>query len=152
MKIRLGRGAEIRRCEYTNYCEGLDANHKQVTCKLWDREGLTEPDVRLASDIHLEPDERGLAVRYRIDGVLRQVLDLPRAAGVPLVSRVKIISGLDIADRLRPQDGRARVVVNGKAVDLRISTLPAAHGEKVVIRFGQLAREMRALAESAAVA
>ena len=87
-----------------------------------------------ASDIHLEPEETGLAVRYRIDGVLRQVMALPRAAGIPLVSRVKIISGLDIADRLRPQDGRARVVVNGKAVDLRVSTLPAAHGEKVVIR------------------
>jgi general secretion pathway protein E len=54
--------------------------------------------------------------------------------GIPLVSRIKIMSGLDIADRLRPQDGRARVVVNGKAVDLRVSTLPAAHGEKVVIR------------------
>lgn len=87
-----------------------------------------------ASDIHLEPGEDGLAVRYRIDGVLRQVLALPRAAGVPLVSRIKIMSGLDIADRLRPQDGRARVMVNGKQVDLRISTLPASHGEKVVIR------------------
>ena len=95
---------------------------------------IAEGIASRASDVHLEPDERGLAVRYRVDGVLRQVLDLPRAAGVPLVSRVKIISGLDIADRLRPQDGRARVVVNGKAVDLRISTLPAAHGEKVVIR------------------
>src|SRR5690606_27804643 len=87
-----------------------------------------------ASDIHLEPGEDGLAVRYRIDGVLRQVLTLPRAAGVPLVSRIKIMSGLDIADRLRPQDGRARVGVNGKQVDLRVSTLPASHGEKVVIR------------------
>ncbi|MHB1222753.1 MAG: ATPase, T2SS/T4P/T4SS family [Gemmatimonadaceae bacterium] len=87
-----------------------------------------------ASDIHLEPGEDGLAVRYRIDGVLRQVLMLPRTAGVPLVSRIKIMSGLDIADRLRPQDGRARVAVNGKQVDLRVSTLPATHGEKVVIR------------------
>ena len=93
-------------------------------------EGITSR----ASDIHLEPGEDNLAVRYRIDGVLRQVLSLPRAAGVPLVSRIKIISGLDIADRLRPQDGRARVVVNGKQVDLRVSTLPASHGEKVVIR------------------
>ena len=95
---------------------------------------IAEGIASRASDIHLEPEETGLAVRYRIDGVLRQVLALPRTAGVPLVSRVKIMSGLDIADRLRPQDGRARVVVNGKAMDLRISTLPAAHGEKVVIR------------------
>ncbi len=87
-----------------------------------------------ASDIHLEPEEAGVAVRYRIDGVLRQVMILPKAAGIPLVSRVKIMAQLDIADRLRPQDGRARVVVSGNRVDLRVSTLPASQGEKVVIR------------------
>ena len=87
-----------------------------------------------ASDIHLEPEESGVAVRYRIDGVLRQVMVLPKAAGVPLVSRVKIMAQLDIADRLRPQDGRARVSVSGNRVDLRVSTLPASMGEKVVIR------------------
>jgi len=73
-------------------------------------------------------------VRYRIDGVLRQVMKIPRAAGIPLISRIKIMGGMDIADRLRPQDGRARVAVNGNPVDLRISTLPASLGEKVVIR------------------
>jgi type II secretory ATPase GspE/PulE/Tfp pilus assembly ATPase PilB-like protein/CheY-like chemotaxis protein len=87
-----------------------------------------------ASDIHIEAIEGGVVVRYRIDGVLRQVMKIPRSAGVPLVSRIKIMSGLDIADRLRPQDGRARVSVNGEPVDLRVSTLPATHGEKVVIR------------------
>ncbi|HEX5831482.1 MAG TPA: ATPase, T2SS/T4P/T4SS family, partial [Gemmatimonadaceae bacterium] len=87
-----------------------------------------------ASDIHLEPEDDGVAVRYRIDGVLRQTMKLPRPAGIPLVSRVKIMAQLDIADRLRPQDGRARVSVNGSPVDLRVSTLPASHGEKVVIR------------------
>jgi type II secretory ATPase GspE/PulE/Tfp pilus assembly ATPase PilB-like protein/CheY-like chemotaxis protein len=87
-----------------------------------------------ASDIHIESVEGGVVVRYRIDGVLRQVMKIPRSAGVPLISRVKIMSGLDIADRLRPQDGRARVSVNGESVDLRVSTLPASHGEKVVIR------------------
>ena len=87
-----------------------------------------------ASDIHVEPIEGGVVVRYRIDGVLRQAMKIPRSAGIPLVSRVKIMSGLDIADRLRPQDGRARVSVNGEAIDLRVSTLPASLGEKVVIR------------------
>src|SRR6266853_4174296 len=87
-----------------------------------------------ASDVHIEPEEGGVAVRYRIDGVLRQVMKIPRAAGIPLISRIKIMSSLDIADRLRPQDGRARVAVNGQPIDLRISTLPAALGEKVVIR------------------
>ncbi|HEX5633343.1 MAG TPA: ATPase, T2SS/T4P/T4SS family, partial [Gemmatimonadales bacterium] len=109
-------------------------------------EASTAPIVRLvdmmladgissrASDIHIEPIEGGVVVRYRIDGVLRQVMKIPRTAGVPLISRVKIMSGLDIADRRRPQDGRARVSVNGSPVDLRVSTLPASYGEKVVIR------------------
>jgi type II secretory ATPase GspE/PulE/Tfp pilus assembly ATPase PilB-like protein len=87
-----------------------------------------------ASDIHLEPEEQGIAVRHRVDGVLGLVRTLPRAVGPAMVSRIKILSGLDIADRLRPQDGRARVAINGIAVDLRVSTLPASHGEKVVIR------------------
>ncbi len=87
-----------------------------------------------ASDIHVEPADGGVSVRYRIDGVLRQVMKIPRSAGIPLVSRVKIMSGMDIADRLRPQDGRCRVAVNGSPVDLRVSTLPASLGEKLVIR------------------
>lgn len=87
-----------------------------------------------ASDIHVESAELAVMVRYRIDGVLRQAMTIPRKAGLPLISRIKIMSGLDIADRLRPQDGRARVAVNGTPVDLRVSTLPATHGEKVVIR------------------
>ncbi|HEX7023985.1 MAG TPA: type II/IV secretion system protein [Gemmatimonadales bacterium] len=87
-----------------------------------------------ASDIHIEPVEGGVVVRYRIDGVLRQVMKIPRSAGLPLVSRIKIMSGMDIADRLRPQDGRCRVAVNSNPVDLRVSTLPASLGEKVVIR------------------
>ncbi|HEY0972050.1 MAG TPA: ATPase, T2SS/T4P/T4SS family [Gemmatimonadales bacterium] len=110
-----------------------DAGSDRPVIKLVDYV-IAEAVTSRASDIHLEPEESGVYVRYRIDGVLRQTLELPRAAGVPLVSRVKIMSGMDIADRLRPQDGRARVVVNGKQVDLRVSTLPAAHGEKVVIR------------------
>ncbi|HET9707295.1 MAG TPA: type II/IV secretion system protein [Gemmatimonadales bacterium] len=95
---------------------------------------LSEGIMSRASDIHVEPEEGGVAVRYRIDGVLRQVMKIPRQAGLPLISRIKIMSSLDIADRLRPQDGRARVAVNGQPIDLRVSTLPAAHGEKVVIR------------------
>src|SRR2546426_2851063 len=95
---------------------------------------ISEGILQRSSDIHIEPEEGGVAVRYRIDGVLRQVMKIPRAAGIPLISRIKIMSSLDIADRLRPQDGRARVAVNGQAIDLRISTLPAALGEKVVIR------------------
>jgi type II secretory ATPase GspE/PulE/Tfp pilus assembly ATPase PilB-like protein/ActR/RegA family two-component response regulator len=95
---------------------------------------FSEGILARASDIHIEPEEGGIAVRYRIDGVLREHMKFPRAAGLPVISRIKIISGLDIADRLRPQDGRARVAVNGIPVDLRVSTLPASLGEKVVVR------------------
>src|SRR5256886_7406289 len=95
---------------------------------------ISEGILSRASDIHVEPEEGGVAVRYRIDGVLRQVMKIPRQAGLPLISRIKIMSSVDIADRLRPQDGRARVAVNGQPIDLRVSTLPAQLGEKVVIR------------------
>src|SRR6266567_538818 len=95
---------------------------------------ISEGILSRSSDIHIEPEEGGVAVRYRIDGVLRQVMKIPRAAGLPLISRIKIMSSLDIADRLRPQDGRARVAVNSQPIDLRVSTLPASLGEKVVIR------------------
>src|SRR5213596_2809846 len=95
---------------------------------------ISEGILARSSDIHIEPEEGGVAVRYRIDGVLRQVMKIPRQAGLPLISRIKIMSSLDIADRLRPQDGRARVAVNGQPIDLRVSTLPAALGEKIVIR------------------
>src|SRR5881398_705724 len=77
---------------------------------------ISEGILARSSDIHIEPEEGGVAVRYRIDGVLRQVMKIPRQAGLPLISRIKIMSSLDIADRLRPQDGRARVAVNGQPI------------------------------------
>ena len=110
------------------------------------RDGAFESVVRLvdrivssgigqgASDIHLEPEEDGIAVRYRIDGLLRHAMVLPKPVGIPLVSRIKIMARLDIADRLRPQGGHASVGVGAKRIDLRVSTLPASNGEKVVIR------------------
>ncbi len=106
---------------------------------------LSEGILSRASDIHVEPEEGGVAVRYRIDGVLRQVMKIPRAAGLPLISRMKIISSLDISDRRRPQDGRARVAVNGVPVDLRVSTLPATLGEKVVLRILDSSRTVLSL-------
>ncbi len=106
---------------------------------------FSEGILARASDIHIEPEEGGIAVRFRIDGVLREHMKIPRAAGLPLISRIKIISGLDIADRLRPQDGRARVAVNGVPVDLRVSTLPASQGEKVVVRVLDTSRTVLSL-------
>jgi type IV pilus assembly protein PilB len=87
-----------------------------------------------ASDIHIEMQREGLRIRYRVDGLLRDVMTAPRRIGPSVVSRVKIMSGLDIAERRVPQDGRSRIVVDGQAIDTRVSTLPSLHGEKVVVR------------------
>ena len=87
-----------------------------------------------ASDIHMEPKETYLQVRYRVDGLLRDVMRVGNDQREAAISRMKIISGMDIADRRRPQDGRSRLRYEGKRIDLRVSTLPTQFGEKVVIR------------------
>jgi type IV pilus assembly protein PilB len=87
-----------------------------------------------ASDVHIEPQAGELRIRYRVDGLLRDVMTVPKNATSAAVSRIKIVSGLDIAERRRPQDGRAKLTVDGLVVEARISTLPTLHGEKVVIR------------------
>ena len=91
--------------------------------------------AQVASDIHIEPGRRIGVIRYRVDGVLRKHMDLPMAAMNRVISRIKILSKLDIADRLRPQDGKAHVRVQNLAYDLRVSTIPAGSSdEKCVIR------------------
>jgi general secretion pathway protein E len=87
-----------------------------------------------ASDIHIEPFESKLRIRYRIDGVLREVDTPPAALRAAIVSRVKIMAKLNIAERRLPQDGRVKLAVRGKDVDFRVSTLPTMHGESVVLR------------------
>lgn len=87
-----------------------------------------------ASDIHVETQRDELRVRFRVDGMLREVMSASKRAAGPVISRIKIMSNLDIAERRVPQDGRSRVIVDGSAFDCRVSTLPTLHGEKVVIR------------------
>ena len=87
-----------------------------------------------ASDIHFEPFETDFKIRYRIDGALYEMVPPPKSLAVPVISRVKIISGLNISERRKPQDGRIQLKVNGKPVDMRVSTLPTQHGESVVLR------------------
>jgi type IV pilus assembly protein PilB len=87
-----------------------------------------------ASDIHVEPGEHHLRIRYRIDGVLHEVMESPRAIASGVVSRLKIMSDIDIAERRRPQDGRLSLTLGGRTVDLRVATLPTVWGEKVVLR------------------
>ncbi len=87
-----------------------------------------------ASDIHLEPHRENTLVRLRIDGVLHNVYSLPRKLHLPLLSRIKMIAGMNIAEKRRPQDGRIRTHFEGKPVEIRSSTIPAAFGEKAVLR------------------
>ena len=87
-----------------------------------------------ASDVHLEPFEARLSVRFRVDGVLREVLAPPRSLAPLLASRVKVMADLDIAEKRVPQDGRISLRVAGRPVDVRVSTLPSGHGERVVLR------------------
>jgi type IV pilus assembly protein PilB len=88
-----------------------------------------------ASDVHIEPMEKGVLVRHRLDGILKEVMDLPKWVHEGLVARMKIMAGMDIAEKRLPQDGRLRVKTeDGKDVDFRVSTLRTMHGEKVVMR------------------
>ena len=87
-----------------------------------------------ASDIHIEPLEKQLIIRYRIDGELRQEMKLPTSIHLPLISRIKVLSKLDLTNRFSPQDGKIRLEMRSRHVDLRISTMPTIFGEKVVIR------------------
>jgi general secretion pathway protein E len=87
-----------------------------------------------ASDVHVEPFENRLIVRYRIDGVLHEIESPPRRLSSAVISRIKIMASLDIAERRLPQDGRIRLRVQGKEIDLRVSTVPTMHGESVVMR------------------
>jgi general secretion pathway protein E len=95
---------------------------------------LTQAVKENASDIHIETFENRLVIRFRVDGVLREVLQSKRAVAPLVVSRIKVMSKLDIAEKRLPQDGRIGLKVAGRAVDVRVSTIPSGHGERVVLR------------------
>ncbi|ACB76363.1 type II secretion system protein E [Opitutus terrae PB90-1] len=102
---------------------------------------------RRASDIHWEPLERRFRVRYRIDGVLVEVENPPKRLQLAVVSRIKIMANISIAEKRLPQDGRIAITIDGQALDLRVSTLPTAHGESVVMRILDKASLRRGLPE-----
>jgi len=95
---------------------------------------ITEAARERANDIHIEPQETDVRVRYRIDGVLHEVMRAPKQVQRGVTARLKILSGMDIAERRIPQDGRFGLTVDDKAIDFRAATLPTIHGEKVVLR------------------
>lgn len=97
--------------------------------------GLIAEAVRMgASDVHVEPFEEKVAVRFRVDGVLRETVSLSSRLAPPLISRIKVMARLDIAEKRVPQDGRLTLSLAGKGVDVRVSTLPSRYGERVVLR------------------
>ena len=108
---------------------------------------LAEAVAARASDVHVQPLEASLVARMRVDGVLQDTFDLPKAIQEEVVSRVKVMARMDIAEKRLPQDGRVAVRVGARAVDLRVSTLPTAFGERVVIRLLDKSRGLLGLAE-----
>src|SRR4030067_711643 len=113
---------------------------------------LMEAVKEKASDIHVEPYEKGLDIRFRVDGILRKVLSPPKVIQEALVSRIKILSSLDIAEKRLPQDGRIKLLIGGKDIDIRVSIIPTALGERAVLRLldrraGVLSLEMLGLSD-----
>ncbi len=122
-------------------------------------QGSDEPIIRLvdsilseavrmrASDVHIEPGMHEVRVRYRVDGVLHDVNSPPKALQGPVMSRVKIMASLNIAEKRLPQDGRLQLTVEGRALDVRVSVLPASHGESIVMRLLDRSQPIRGLPE-----
>ena len=102
-----------------------------------------------ASDVHVEPDEKGLRVRLRIDGVLHDAMRAPASLKAGIVSRIKVMADLDIAERRLPQDGRTRVRTGGRTIDMRVATVPTVHGEAAVLRLLDTKETGHGLAELA---
>ena len=107
---------------------------------------LTQAAKDGASDIHIEPYERSSSVRFRVDGTLREVVQPNKALHAALISRLKIMAELDIAEKRLPQDGRIALRIGARAVDVRVSTLPSAHGERAVLRLLDKGQDQRTLA------
>jgi len=108
---------------------------------------LSQATDQRASDVHVEPEEHTFFVRYRIDGILYERLNLPKERFNAIASRIKLISGLDIAERRLPQDGRLNTRVSGQDLDIRVSCLPGVHGESIVMRLLPKARQTSRLAQ-----
>ena len=106
---------------------------------------LTQAARDGASDIHIEPFERNSSVRFRVDGSLREVVQAHRALHAALISRLKIMADLDISEKRLPQDGRISLRIGTRAVDVRVSTLPSAHGERAVLRLLDKSQDQRSL-------
>ena len=147
-RLELSRGAEGARPQRPNWpAPAMRAGGEENAATVVD--DLLRRGVEMgATDIHIEPVDETLRVRYRVDGLLTDGPSFPKAVQSALISRVKILSSLDIADSRLPQDGRARLRVNNRNVDLRVSTFPTLHGEDIVLRIldrGRVALQLEKL-------
>ncbi len=143
---RQSRAAQSPSTPAPSHPQGTEAASDEPIIQLVD--SMLSEAVRMrASDVHIEGGMRQLRVRYRIDGVLHDVNSPPKALHGPVVSRIKIMGGLNIAEKRLPQDGRLQLTVEGRPLDVRISTLPATHGESIVMRLLDRSQPIRGLAE-----
>ncbi len=126
----LGESAETS----ASASENLDDDDEDVPIVRFVNLIISQAIQDRASDIHIDPTERNLRVRYRIDGVLKDVQEAPSGIKNGVISRLKVMSGIDIAEKRRPQDGRISVTHNHRSIDLRVATLPTVWGEKIVMR------------------
>ena len=108
---------------------------------------MTQATADRASDVHIEPTERDVRVRYRVDGVLHEVMHSPKSIQGGLISRLKVMADLNIAEKRVPQDGRVSMRVSNKSLDLRLATLPTVYGEKIVIRILDKSNALMQLSE-----
>ena len=114
--------------------DAVEASEEEAPIIKYVQMVITEAIKRRASDIHMEPLEKRFRVRYRVDGVLHEVENPPKRLQPSIVSRIKLMSNVSIAEKRVPQDGRISIEVGDKDIDLRVSTLPTAYGESIVMR------------------
>ncbi len=131
--IEIVRRKETEEKDLTNIQELLDLTERPPVIRFTN--AIIADAIKLkASDIHIEPQKSSMIVRYRVDGIMREIMKTDRHIHASLVSRIKIISNMDISIRRKPQDGKAQVKYGGKSYDLRVSTIPTTYGETVSIR------------------
>lgn len=137
-QIELGRGGKDNEVKIVSGQEGvqeLDQLNTEAPPIIRLTNKILADAIKLdASDIHIEPNRANLVVRFRIDGVLQNIVSIPKQLERNVIARIKILGGMDITERRRPQDGRIRVSLSGQEVDLRVSSVPASSSEKIVLR------------------
>lgn len=139
--------AELERFEISEASDSLEDVAKKAPVVRLVNAILKEASQKRASDIHIDPTEKGVSLRYRIDGVLYEQVPPPRKLYLAIISRIKILAGINIAEKRLPQDGRIRLNVDHGELDIRVATIPSIYGESVALRLLDKSIKMRSLTE-----